>query len=258
MKIAFEEHGDGKPVILLHAFPLNRRMWEPQIEALISENCRVILPDLRGFGESQNFSDINTIEDSAQDIAELMDMLDIKRAIIGGLSMGGFVTFYLYKMFPEKFAGIILCDTHPGADTEEKRGYRFDLIEGIEKNGVEVLIDKMLPNLFSENTKTNRTVLVEKVEQVYRNVPSQTAIAALRGMAGRKDNTNLVNEISVPACLIFGDEDDPAILRTAEEMSQIIPAAKYFRIQNAGHYSNLEQPYEFNKALIEFVNTVEV
>lgn len=258
MKIAFEEHGEGKPVILLHAFPLNRQMWTSQIEALKAENCRLILPDLRGFGESHSFSDINTMEDLAQDIAELTDLLKIKRAIIGGLSMGGFVTFSLLKAFPEKFAAVILCDTHAGADSDEKREFRFDLIEKVEKQGADALIEETLPNLISENTKENKKDLVKKIEQMFRAANPQAAIAALRGMAERKDYGDLLNKITLPTCLIFGNEDDAAILAAAEKFASAAPNRSFTGIQNAGHYSNLEQPEEFNRALVEFIKTVEV
>lgn len=93
MDLTFEEHGEGKPVFLLHAFPLSRAMWQPQIAALTSENLRLIVPDLRGFGETHNFSDINPMKDMAHDVAELFDALEIERAIVIGLSMGGYITF---------------------------------------------------------------------------------------------------------------------------------------------------------------------
>ena len=258
MNTAFEEHGTGKPVILLHAFPLNRQMWAPQIEPLVAEGCRVILPDLRGFGESYNFSDINTMEDLAQDISELMETIKIDRAIIGGLSMGGYVTFNLLKTCPEKFAAAVLCDTHPGADSEEKREYRFDLIEKIEKEGSEVLIEEVLPNLISRNTKENKKNLVAKIEQMFHAVNPQSAIAALRGMAARNDNSDVLSKVSLPMCLIYGDEDDPAIVAAAEKIASAAPNRKLTLIPNAGHYANLEQPEEFNKALLEFVRGVDV
>ncbi len=126
MKLAFEEHGTGKPVVLLHAFLLTRKMWLPQVEAFKSKNYRLILPDLRGFGESHSFSDINSMEDMAKDVAELLEVLKVEQAIIGGLSMGGYVTFEMYRLFPEKFAALVLCDTSFYADTDEKRTSRFE------------------------------------------------------------------------------------------------------------------------------------
>jgi 3-oxoadipate enol-lactonase len=258
MKIEFEERGEGKPVVLLHAFPLSRRMWNAQAIALEAEGCRVIVPDLRGFGESHNFSDINTMEDMAQDIFEILETLEIERAIVGGLSMGGYVTVNFLKKFPEKISALILCDTNANSDTEDAREARFDLIEKIETEGAQALIDEMLPKLICENTKQNKKELVAEIEEMFRKVNPQAAVAALRGLAARIDNTDLLDKISVPTLLIFGVEDKVTHLEAAEKMAGAIPNAKLVKIANAGHYSNLEQPEAFNQALIDFIKTVEV
>jgi pimeloyl-ACP methyl ester carboxylesterase len=258
MKIEFEEHGKGKPLVLLHAFPLSRAMWKSQVEALAAENCRVITPDLRGFGENHSFSDINTMEDMAQDIFELLETLKIERAIVGGLSMGGYITFNFLKKFPEKIAALVLCDTNASSDAEETREARFDLIEKIESDGAQALIDEMLPKLICENTKANKKELVASLEEMFKKVNPQAAVAALRGMAERKDNIDLLDKISVPTLLIFGQEDKVTNLETAEKIASTIPDAKLVKIENAGHYSNLEQPEIFNQALIDFVRTIEI
>ncbi|MCA1625365.1 MAG: alpha/beta hydrolase [Acidobacteria bacterium] len=256
MKLTFEEHGTGKPIVLLHAFPLSRKMWQPQIKALITKNCRVILPDLRGFGESHNFSDINSMEDMAKDVAELLEALKIERAIIGGLSMGGYVLFELFKLFPEKFAALILCDTSFAADSDDKRKARFDLIEKIEKSGAQILIEAMLPDLTSNNTKTNNQVLMIELEKSFAEVNAKAAVAALRGMAQRKDNSNVLDSVSLPTILIFGKEDKIINLSVAEKMHQKILNSNLVLIEDAGHYSNLEQPEQFNTALTQFIGTV--
>ncbi|HEY0427833.1 MAG TPA: alpha/beta hydrolase [Pyrinomonadaceae bacterium] len=258
MKIEFEEHGKGKPVVLLHAFPLSRQMWSAQAEALKSENCRLILPDLRGFGENHSFSDINTMEDMAQDVADMLDTLKIERAIIGGLSMGGYIAFSFLKKFPEKIAALVLCDTNAASDSNETRENRFDLIEKIEKEGAPALIENLLPNLICENTKTNKKDLAQSLEDAFKKVNPKAAIAALRGMAERKDNTDLLDKISVPTLLVFGVEDKVSNLQTAEKMAHTIPNSSFVKIENAGHYSNLEQPEIFNRALVDFLKIVKI
>jgi 3-oxoadipate enol-lactonase len=258
MDLTFEEHGEGKPVFLLHAFPLSRAMWQPQIAALRSENFRVIAPDLRGFGETHNFSDINTMKDMAQDVAELFEALEIESAIVVGLSMGGYITFEFLKTFPEKIAALVLCDTHAASDSEETGESRFELIDKIEKTGAQALIDGMLPKLICENTKQNKMELVESIEEMFRAVNPKAAIAALRGMAQRVDNNALLDQISVPALLILGREDKVTNLEMAETMRNKIPNSGLSIIENAGHYSNLEQPEIFNRLLIDFIKTVEI
>lgn len=258
MKIAFEEHGEGFPVVLLHAFPLSRKMWSSQIEAITTENFRLILPDLRGFGETSSFADINSIEDMAKDVAELLDNLEIEQAIIGGLSMGGYVTFNLFRLNPERFKAIILCDTNCSADTEEKRENRYKLIEKIEEKGSQALIDKMLPNLIGEFTKQNNKGLVSELSRIFMETNPQAAIAALRGMAERRDHTDILGEIKVPTILIFGEADSITDVNTARQINEQIPFSNLSIIKNAGHYSNLEQPELFNSALTKFLKTIEI
>lgn len=258
MKITFEEHGEGFPVVLLHAFPLSGKMWSPQIKAITEEKFRLILPDLRGFGETSNFADINSIEDMAKDIAELLDNLEIEQAIIGGLSMGGYVTFNLFRLNPERFKAMILCDTNCSADTEEKRENRYKLIEEIEEKGSQALIDKMLPNLIGEITKQNNESLVSELSRTFTETNPQAAIAALRGMAERRDHSEILGEIKVPTILIFGEDDSITDVKTARQINEQIAFSNLSIIKNAGHYSNLEQPELFNSALMKFLKTIEI
>ena len=259
MKINFQEYGTtGKPVVLLHAFPLSGEMWKPQIDALKNKNVRLIVPDLRGFGESHSFSDINTMEDMAQDIYELLETLKIKKAILGGLSMGGYILFNFLKKFPEKAAALIFCDTHPANDSDETRRGRMDLIEKIETDGSDALIENMLPKLVGEHTKQNKPELVENLREKFSKVNPKAAIAALRGMAQRKDNTDLLKRISLPTLLIFGEEDKVTNLELASKMEQAITGSRLVIIPDSGHYSNLEQPENFNQAFVDFINAVEL
>ncbi len=256
MKIAFEQHGEGFPVILLHAFPLSGKMWLPQISSVTDSGFQLILPDLRGFGDTGNFADINAIEDMARDVAELLDNLQIEQAIIGGLSMGGYAAFNLYRLNPEKFKALILCDTNCAADSDEKRQNRYRLIEDIEKKGAQALIDKMLPNLIGEFTKQNNPHLAAELRRKFAETNPQAAIAALRGMAERADHCDLLSEISVPTLLIFGEEDVVTNLEIARSMSDKIKNSRLFVIENAGHYSNLEQPDRFNQIFVSFINQI--
>lgn len=258
MKIAFEEHGAGLPLVLLHAFPLSRKMWSPQIQAFTQAGFRLILPDLRGFGETSSFADINSIEDMANDVAELLDLLQVEKTIIGGLSMGGYTAFSLFRLHPTIFKALILCDTNCAADSEEKRKNRFGMIESIETNGSQALIDKMLPNLVGEFTKENDKNLMTELGRMFLETNSQSAIAALRGMAERADYCHLLPEINVPTLLIFGAEDAVTTVEDAENMRREIKNSRLYTIEKAGHYSNLEQPEEFNRAVISFIKELQL
>lgn len=258
MKMPFVERGSGKPVVLLHAFPLSGTSWQAQYDALASGNFRIIAPDLRGFGENHNFGDINTMEDMANDVAELLENLKIEKAIIGGLSMGGYVAFNLYRTYPEKFAGLLLADTSCQADSDEKRLGRFALIDQIEINGSKAIVEMMLPKLTSDYSKHNNPKLIENLEKMIAAVDPKSTIAALRGLAARKDHCYILESISIPTLLIFGEHDNVANLETARVMKSKIVNSELNIISNAGHYSNLEQPEIFNEYLKNFVEGIQL
>lgn len=258
MKLPFQELGSGPPVILLHGFPLSRTMWQPNVGAIADAGFRVITPDFPGFGENTSFADINTMEDMAKGVAELLNSLKIERAIIGGLSMGGYVTFALYAIHPELFAGLILCDTTSVADTDEKRKGRFELMEKIERQGSQALVENMLPNLIADSTKENDQELVAELERTFTAVNPKAAIAALRGMAARADHTNRLGDIIVPTILVFGEHDKVTNLDAARMMNRAIAGSKLVVIENAGHFSNQEQPATFNDAIVDLLKSVEV
>lgn len=253
MKIAFEEYGKGTPIVLLHAFPLSRSMWKPQIDVLVETDCRVILPDFRGFGETSGFSDKTSMEDLANDINELLDHLEIEKAGIGGLSMGGYVTLNLYRLHPDKFSAMFLADTSSFADTEEKREGRNSLIEKTLSLGMKAVVEEMLPNLTSDDTKTNNLELIRQLENEFLQTNPDVAVAALRGMAERLEHTFMLKDISVPTLLIFGREDKVTNLDGAKVLDENIPDSKLEIIEKAGHYSNLENPERFNNILVDFV-----
>lgn len=257
MKIKYEEHGAGIPVVLLHAFPLSRKMWAGQIEPLAQNGFRVVLPDFFGFGQTEIDENANSLEDFAREINNLLEHLKIERAIIGGLSMGGYVTFDFYRLFPEKCRALVLADTTSSADTAEKRAGRMKTIEKIEQSGVGVLIEEMLPNLISDATKQQNPALVEKLTREFADVSQKGAINALKAMAERKSHDSLLKNISIPAALIFGEDDKVTNLENAQKMANEIPHAELFVMERAGHYSNLEQETEFNRVLIEFLLSIK-
>lgn len=258
MKLAFDDIGKGAPVVFLHAFPLSRTMWNQTASSLSTEGYRVITPDLRGFGESENGDALYKIADMASDVAELLEHLGIQRAIIGGLSMGGYVTFNLFRLYPEKFAGLVFCDTKPDAESDETLEIRYQLIKNIEDQGSQALADQLLPHLVSEHTISNNPRLISKLTREFLSCPPQSAIAATRGIAERKDHRYILNKIDIPTLLIFGEHDKITNLEIAKSMNREILDSKLVIIKNSGHYSNLEQPIAFNSALLNFIGQVKI
>lgn len=248
-----KEFRNEKILVLLHAFPLSSSMWKVNVNKIKEAGFRIITPDLLGFGKNVYSSETTSMEDMANDVAEYLDSLNIEKAIIGGLSMGGYVTFNLYRLFPNKFSAIILCDTNCEDEPEEKQQLRYDLVSTVEEQGSQALIEHILPNLICENTKENNKELVAYLEKEFLNAKPEAVNSALRGMAVRKDHTYLLSKMDIPALLVFGENDKITNLETAQKMKNLIPNAQLKIIPNAGHYSNLENSESFNSILISFL-----
>ncbi len=253
----FEKLGtNSKPVwVFLHAFPLDSQMWHPQMKALSALDLQLILIDLPGFGKSP-LLEKPSMETMATEVAKVLDTLKIKRASFVGLSMGGYVIFNLYRLFPEKISALVLCDTTPAADSEERKQMRLELIEQINLKGTEVLVEKTLPNLVSTQTLHNNPLLMKWLKEKFINVKPKAATSALKAMAERKDHFEILPKINVPTLLIFGEEDKATSLEIAERINSSIPDSSLKKIKNAGHYSNLENPEDFNSTLTEFIKKI--
>ena len=253
MTLSYKEFGKGFPLVLLHAFPLSNKMWKSNISSFKDSNFRLIIPDLPGFGKSKLKNENFTIEEIAKDVALLLSELKIKQTLLGGISMGGYVSLNFFRLFPNLISGLILCDTTSFADSEEIKKNRFRLIEKIKQKGSKVLLTEMLPNLLSKHTKTKNQTLFAHLENEIINCNSISAISALKGMAGRLDHTYLLRKINVPTLLIFGEEDRPTNLETANLLKNEIRGSTLKIIKNAGHYSNMENPKDFNEILQTFL-----
>ncbi|MER3428804.1 MAG: alpha/beta hydrolase [Pyrinomonas sp.] len=254
-QIGYDDVGDGLPVVLLHAFPLNRAMWHEQIAAL-SSRWRFIAPDHRGFGES-SVAPSATMEEMAQDVAALLDELQIEQAVIGGLSMGGYVSFAFYRQFPQRVRALILADTRAEADTEEARRNRERMAERALREGAEAIAEEMIPKLVAARTLNERPEIRERLRlMIVRNDPAGIA-AAQRGMAVRRDQTDLLARIEVPTLIIVGCEDQLTPPELSEAMHQRIRGSHLVAIEGAGHVSNIERPQDFNRALESFLQRIE-
>src|ERR1051326_1869187 len=203
IRLAYTDTGLGQPVGLLHGYPFNRTLCTEQVSAL-SNSYRVITPDLRGLGESDATPGAATMNRMAQDVAALLDHLEISRAVIGGLSMGGYVVLAFYKQFPSRLRGLVLADTRPQADSEEGKQTRHQQAEKALAEGMASIADSMLPKLLTPETVSKRPELVKRVRDMMLKTKPEGAAGALLGMAERDDQTSLLSQISCPA-LIFVD-----------------------------------------------------
>jgi pimeloyl-ACP methyl ester carboxylesterase len=249
------EAGSGKAAVLIHAFPLNADMWRPQLEHPPA-GWRLVAPDLPGFGpsESGDVPDLpRSMDAAADDLGRLLDALGIGRAVIGGLSMGGYITFGFFRYRPERFAGAILADTRAGADTPEGRDGRQKMLELVRSRGSEAVADQMLPKLLSAKAPQDRPELVARVRQMIASTSAATIAAAIEAMMARPDSTPDLSRMAFPSAVIVGADDVLTPPAESEAMHHRLPESRLVVIPDAGHLSNLEAPGPFSQALAEFL-----
>ncbi|MFF5209715.1 alpha/beta fold hydrolase [Streptosporangium sp. NPDC000396] len=244
--------GEGLPVVLLHALPLSSAMWLAQREGLAA-HCKVITPDLRGFGGSVLGDDAPSLDVMADDVVRLLDHEGVDRAVIGGQSMGGCVTMALCRRHPDRLLGVILADTRAGADSEATRANRERIAAAVVEDGTSVLLEEMLPALIGQTTIRRRAMVFGRVRGLVQSAPPQAVAWAQRAMAGRPDSFGTLRGLKVPALVIVGEEDEISPLADAEAMAEAVPDARLAVIEKAGHLSGMEQPEAFNRAVAGFI-----
>ncbi len=244
--------GDADPLLLLHAFPLNGKMFEPQMEAL-SATRRVIAPDLPGFGRSPRTPAQPDVGYYAGCVRALLDRLGVPRVVLGGVSMGGYVAFECVRSLPERISGLVLANTRPDADTEEAREARKEMALRVAQEGIGVLVELQMERLLSPQTRAENASLVEKVRSIILENTPDGAVAALGAMRERPDSTATLGGINVPTLVVGGGEDTISSPEVMGEMAAGIPDARHVTLPNAGHLANLEDSQGFNEALTEFL-----
>ncbi|HXH07761.1 MAG TPA: alpha/beta fold hydrolase [Vicinamibacterales bacterium] len=251
------EAGEGRPLVLLHAFPLSGAMWLPQLERP-PHGWRLVAPDLRGFRRPDAPpADAPptpwTMEDYAADVEALVAALGARDVALGGLSMGGYVAMALLRRGRVRPAALLLADTRAEADTEEARAGRRRLQGVAEREGSPGVAREMLPKLLGETTRARRPEIVAGVRTLIEANAPAALRAALEAMMGRPDSTDVLRRLDVPALIVVGEEDTVTPPETAERLSRAVPDSRLVTVGGAGHLSNLENPEAFGAALEEFL-----
>jgi 3-oxoadipate enol-lactonase len=244
--------GPGDPIVLLHAFPLNGRMFEPQMEAF-SEGRRVVAPDYPGFGRSSRTPAQPDVRYYAEGVRGLLDRLGLERVVLLGVSMGGYVAFGCMRLFPERVSGLVLANTRPDPDSEEIRENRKNMVRRVADEGVEVLLELQMQRLLARDTLEKNGAVVEKVRAMILEGSPNGVVAALGAMRERPDSTPLLRDIEVPTLVIGGEEDGISSPEVMGAMAEKIPGSRHVTLPRAGHLSNMEAPEGFNAALKEFL-----
>jgi 3-oxoadipate enol-lactonase len=264
IKLTYDDTGSGLAVILLHGYPFDRSMWREQVDFLSAHGFRAIAPDLRGLGETVTQTSVGetsepnprlksvpltTMEDMAGDVAALMDELKIVRAVICGLSMGGYVAFEFVHLFPTRARALILAGTRAPADNEQERQAREQQVRQMLAEGMSGIAEATLPKLLAPQTLAEKPEVVARVREMILRADPQGAAAAQRGMAVRRSYSEDLAGINVPTLVIVGRDDPIRPVADAEFMHDRIPGSRLEIIEDAAHMTNMEQPEIFNHAL---------
>jgi 3-oxoadipate enol-lactonase len=247
--------GDGPSVVLLHPFPANHEFWLPVSETLGSRH-RLILPDLRGHGESDVGEGPATMAKHAADVVRVMDDAQVGRAPLIGVSIGGYILFEFWRKHRDRVAALGLCNTNAPADNAEARAGRLQAAVDVLDRGTEPFLQSMVPRLIGKTTREMRPDLVDGALQMMRQMSPDDIAQVQRGMADRPDSIETLKTIHVPTLLVTGDEDILTGINEAEFMRQRIAGSQLRVIPKAGHYSPWEQPAEAASLIRQFIDSL--
>ncbi len=254
-EIVYWTLGDGPPIILLHPFPANHDFWIPVAETLATR-YRVILPDLRGHGQSTVGEGPAAMPKHAADITRVMDDADIGRAPLIGVSIGGYILFEFWRRSRSRVAALGLCNTKAPADGPEARAGRLQAANDVLERGTEPFLESMVQKVFAKTTRETHPDLVDGALRMMRQMSPEDIAQVQRGMADRPDSVDTLKTINVPTLLVTGDEDTLTGVNEAELMRQHINGSQLRIIPKAGHYSPWEQPQEAAQLMRQFLDSL--
>lgn len=243
------EQGSGAAVVLLHGFPFDHRLWLPQLHAL-SDTARIIAPDLLGFGKSANVGSVHTMEQQADAIRDLLDAHRIERALIGGLSMGGYVALAFAERHPERLAGLGLFSTKGSADDTAAQEGRAAAARSVTEHGMRPMVESTLPKLFGPAAAPAAIRAVRSMME--EQTPAGVAASAL-GMAQRPDRTAIAGQVNVPVLVFTGSADTVIPPAETAKLHTAAVGSSYVEVPGVGHITNLEAEAEFNDALRSWI-----
>jgi pimeloyl-ACP methyl ester carboxylesterase len=253
VSINYDDQGIGHlPIVFIHGFPFDKSMWNPQVDFFKSK-YRTIAYDIRGFGKSSSGKEKVSISLFADDLIKLMDALQINKAIVCGLSMGGYILLNAVNRYPERFKAIILSDTQCIADSTEAKVKRYKTIQQIESDGLNDFAEGFVKNIFCKESIKDKLLLVEEIKKVILSTDILTLTTTLNAIAQRREMCSTLKEIKVPSLILCGKEDTIAPPEKSQFLQCNIANSRLYSIEKAGHMSNLEQPNEFNQHLTNFI-----
>lgn len=251
--LAYAGLGEGTPFVLLHAFPLSRRMWQFQYDGLTTQ-MRLVTPDLTGFGESATSADPPDLGVMADGVLALLDRLELDDVVLGGLSMGGYVAMEILRRRPGRVRALVLADTKASADVDAAAANRRRMADVLEDGrNTRVLVHDVLPTVVGATTREEHPETVTWLREIVEETDPLGAAWAQRAMAARRDSFDTLREVRVPTLVVVGEEDALSPPSDAEAMVDAVPGAELVVLERAGHLSAVEAPDDFNDAVCEFV-----
>ena len=248
-----EGRTDGPPVVFVHGFPFSHEMWAPQVGAL-SDKYRVISYDVRGLGQSPAGDGQYTLEFFVDDLIGLLDGLKIEKAVVCGLSMGGYIALRAIEKYPARFSAAVLADTRSEADSNEAKIKRAAALKTVKREGAKVFAEGFLKAVFAPESFTRAPQAVQKIRSIIEATPPAGICGAILALASRTDTTANLNKVAVPALILVGEHDTLTPPSAAEAMAALIPNSELHVIPHAAHMSNLENTPEFNLRLRTFLD----
>lgn len=258
LSVSYTDEGpdNASVIIFIHGFPLNKSMWDEQVE-VFTKDYRVIVYDIRGFGNSDAGTEDFTIELFVCDLLELMDLLKIEKAVLCGLSMGGYIALNAIENFPKRFDALILCDTNCIADSSATIEKRLMSIKSIRKNGLDQYVEESLNVLFAPESFVTNKEKIAAVKEMIMKTSLETLFSTLLALTRRKETCTRLSDIHIPVLIVVGKEDQITPPEAAKLMKKKIQRATLNIIEHAGHLSNIENSYEFNDLIEKFVSSLK-
>lgn len=239
VQLHYEELGSGQPVVMLHGFPFNHTIWQAQA-GVLSQSYRVILPDLRGHGQSPAPDGVYAMDVMARDVLALLHVLGIERAAWVGHSMGGYVLMAALRVAPERIAAAVLVATHPHPDSEERQAARRTAAARVFTEGKMGVTQEMIASLFAPGGDSSPQAAA--LLDLMRKTPREGLAGALRGMAERPSSVAVLRAAKLPALVIGGQHDQIVSPEVARSMAEIMPGGRFVSVEGAGHMLMIEQP----------------
>jgi pimeloyl-ACP methyl ester carboxylesterase len=251
----FHESGNGIPLVLVHGFPLDARIFDAQLTALATA-ARVITPDLPGFGKSSGnvCESMDTFVDA---LRAFLSRINALPCVLGGLSMGGYVLQAYARRFASDLLGLALMDTRAEPDTPEGRAARDSSIRSVSESGTASLVEQMLSRLLSEHSREHNPALVQRVRDIMLAQPAATVVCALKAIRDRDNGFAVLRQMLVPALVIVGEQDVITPVAAAEQMHACMRDSRLVRVESAGHLPTMERAHEVNRALLDLIRRCE-